>query len=189
VDCVVRDACDEDLAGVYAIYRHHVLHGLASFEEEPPSIEELRRRYAAVLDSALPYLIAEIDREIAGYCYAAPYRSRSAYRFTVEDSVYVDHRFTGRGIGTELLAALIARCEAGQWRQMIAVIGDSGNSASIALHRHFGFRAVGTLDAAGFKFGRWVDVVLMQRALGAGGGAPPGEGEVSARADEVGPRG
>jgi phosphinothricin acetyltransferase len=173
VDWVVRDARDEDLVAVHAIYRHHVLHGLASFEEEPPSVEELRRRHVAVLDQALPYLTAEIGGEIAGYCYAAPYRSRSAYRFTIEDSVYVDHRFAGRGIGTALLAALIARCEAGRWRQMIAVIGDSGNSASIALHRRLGFRAVGTLDAAGFKFGRWVDVVLMQRMLGAGGSAPP----------------
>jgi L-amino acid N-acyltransferase YncA len=160
---------------VHAIYRHHVLHGLASFEEEPPSVEEMCRRRAAVLDSALPYLVAETDGEIAGYCYAAPYRLRSAYRFTVEDSVYVDHRFTGRGIGTALLAALIVRCEASRWRQIIAVIGDSGNSASIALHRRLGFRAVGTLDAAGFKFGRWVDVVLMQRMLGEGGGTPPSE--------------
>jgi L-amino acid N-acyltransferase YncA len=171
MDCVVRDARDEDLAGIHAIYRHHVLRGLGSFEEEPPDIAELRRRRAAVLDQALPYLVAEIDGVVAGYCYAATYRLRSAYRFTIEDSVYVDHAFAGRGIGTALLAALIARCEAGPWRQMIAVIGDSGNSASIALHRRLGFRAIGTLDAAGFKFGRWVDVVLMQRALGAGGDA------------------
>jgi L-amino acid N-acyltransferase YncA len=175
MDCVVRDARDEDLVAVHAIYRHHVLHGLASFEEEPPGIEELRRRRAAVLDSTLPYLVAETDGVVSGYCYAAPYRSRSAYRFTVEDSVYVDHRFTGRGIGTSLLEALIVRCEAGPWRQIIAVIGDSSNSASIALHRRLGFRAVGTLDAAGFKFGRWVDVVLMQRMLGEGGGTPPSE--------------
>ncbi len=144
-------------------------HGSASFEEEPPSAEELARRRADVLGRGLPYLVAEIDGEVVGYAYASPYRARSAYRFSIENSVYVDHRRHRRGIGRALLAALIERCERGARRQMIAVIGDSANVSSIALHEQLGFRMVGTLRSVGFKFGRWVDTVLMQRELGAGG--------------------
>jgi L-amino acid N-acyltransferase YncA len=168
MNCRVRDSCDEDMGSVQAIYAFHVLHGLASFEEEPPSVEELARRRADILTRGLPYLVAEREGEIVGYCYAAPYRTRAAYRFTVENSVYVDRHQSRTGVGYALLSALIARCCAGGWRQMIAVIGDSDNVASIALHQRLGFRLTGTLHAVGYKFGRWVDSVLMQRALNEG---------------------
>jgi len=151
---------------VCAIYAHHVLHGLASFEEEPPSVDAMRARRDAVLGVGLPYLVAEIGGVVAGFGYAAPYRERAAYRFTIEDSIYVGPDSAGRGIGSALLDAVVAHGEAGPWRQMLAVIGDSGNAASIALHARAGFATVGTIRAAGFKFGRAVDVVLMQRALG-----------------------
>lgn len=170
---LVRDAQEEDMPAVQAIYAHHVTHGLASFEEVPPDTQEMRARRKAVLDQNLPYLVAESDGRVVGYCYAAAYRSRAAYRYTVEDSVYVADGEGGRGIGTALLRTLIARCEAGPWRQMVAVIGDSGNAGSIALHRACGFAPIGTLRAVGFKFERWVDSVLMQRALGAGSDKPP----------------
>ncbi len=165
---LIRDSRDVDIAAVQAIYAHHVLHASASFEETPPGVDELARRRADVLARGLAYLVAEIDDEVVGYAYASPYRARSAYRFSIENSVYVDHRRHRCGIGRALLAALIARCDDGPWRQMIAVIGDSANTASIALHGRLGFRMVGTLRASGFKFGAWVDTVLMQRALGAG---------------------
>ena len=170
---VVRDAGEADMAAVQGIYAHHVLRGLATFEEEPPSTEELVGRRAAVRALGLPYLVAEIDGRVVGYSYATHYRARPAYRFSIEDSVYVADGLGGRGIGLALLGELIARCEAGPWRQMIAIIGDSGNAGSIALHRRLGFQMVGTLTGAGFKLGRWVDTVLMQRALGPGAGAPP----------------
>jgi L-amino acid N-acyltransferase YncA len=165
LDCVVRDSRDEDMPKIHAIYGFHVLHGLGSFEEEPPCVDELSRRRAEVLDRGLPYLVAERGGVVVGYSYAAPYRSRPAYRFTVENSVYVDHDLRRRGAGYLLLSALIARCVERECRQMIAVIGDSENMASIALHERLGFIHVGTLRAVGFKFGRWVDTVLMQRPL------------------------
>jgi len=164
----VRAANDADLRAVTKIYSHHVLHGLASFEEVPPSLDEMKARRAGVLQMGLPYLIAELDGRVVGYSYATFYRTRPAYRYTVEDSVYVEEGLHGRGVGTALLAELIARCEHGPWRQMLAVIGDSGNAGSIALHRRMGFRPAGNLVSVGFKFGRWVDSVFMQRALGAG---------------------
>ena len=157
---------------VAAIYAFHVRHGLASFEEEPPSVEELLRRRAGVLGAGLPYLVAEVDGRVAGYSYAALYRSRSAYRFTVENSVYVDHQALRCGIGSALLVQLIDRCQTAGFRQMIAVIGDSGNTASIALHERHGFHHAGNLRSTGFKFGRWVDSVLMQRPLGPGDSLP-----------------
>jgi len=150
---------------VAAIYRHHVLHGLASFEEVPPDEAEIRARFEAVRKAGLPYIVYEEEGQILGYAYAGPYRTRSAYRFTVENSVYVREGYGGRGIGRALLTALIERCAAGPWKQMVAVIGDSENHASIGLHRALGFRMVGTLEKVGFKFDRWVDSVLMQRAL------------------------
>lgn len=165
---VIRDADEADMTAVQRIYAHHVLHGLASFEEVPPSVQDLIARRASVLAAGLPYLVAERDGEVVGYSYATGFRARSGYRHTIEDSVYVAEGLAGKGIGSTLLGALISRCESGHWRQMIAVIGDSGNAASIALHRRFGFRLVGTFGSAGFKLGRWVDVVFMQRALGAG---------------------
>jgi L-amino acid N-acyltransferase YncA len=171
---LVRNATDGDMASVQAIYGHHVEHGLASFEEVPPSLDEMIARRDAVLSLHLPYLVAALDDRVLGYAYATRYRVRPAYRYTIEDSVYVADEGVGRGIGSALLGGLITRCERGPWRQMIAVIGDSGNAASIGLHRRHGFREVGTFTAAGWKLGRWVDSVLMQRALGTGDTAPPG---------------
>ena len=165
---LLRDAHDDDMDAIQAIYTHHVLHGTASFEEEPPPLAEMQRRRADVLARGLPYLVAEIDGRVAGYSYATPYRARSAYRFSIENSVYVDHARHRSGIGRALLTELIARCERGDWRQMIAIIGDSAQAASIGLHVALGFRHVGTLQSVGFKFGRWLDTVLMQRALGPG---------------------
>lgn len=162
----IRDTRENDLGAVQAIYAYHVLHSSASFEEEPPSFDEMNRRHADVRERGLPHLVAEQDGRIVGYSYATPYRARSAYRFTVENSVYVDRDLHGAGIGRALLSSLIARCEEGDWRQMIAVIGDSTNAASIGLHASLGFRPIGTLHAVGFKFGRWLDTVLMQRDLG-----------------------
>ncbi|BBK40892.1 N-acetyltransferase [Allostella vacuolata] len=161
----VRDSADGDLPRLHAIYSHHVLHGLASFEEAPPDLAEMVRRRAEVLRQGLPYLVAELDGAIVGYAYASPYRTRSAYRFTVENSIYLAPDRAGQGLGGTLLAALIRRCEAGPWRQMVAVIGDSANRPSIRLHERMGFRPVGVLERVGFKFGRWVDSVLMQRPL------------------------
>ena len=163
---------------VQAIYAHHVRHSLASFEIVPPSVEEMAARRADVLRQNLPYLVAELDGAVVGYCYATAYRTRPAYINTVENSVYVKDGLGGRGVGRALLSTLIARCEAGPWRQMIAVIGDSGNEASIALHRSLGFEPVGMLRAVGFKFGRWVDSVFMQRPLGTGCSAPATQGKV-----------
>lgn len=165
---LVRDAEEADMAAIQAIYTHHVLYGLASFEETPPSVEEMLARRQAVLGLGLPYLAAEQGGQIVGYSYATSYRPRPAYRHTVEDSIYVADGLGGRKIGSSLLGALIARCEAGPWRQMLANIGDSGNAGSIGLHRSFGFEPIGTLRSTGFKFGRWVDTVLMQRSLGPG---------------------
>jgi phosphinothricin acetyltransferase len=159
---------------VQAIYAAHVLRGLATFEETPPSAGEMRERRASVLALGLPYIAAERNGTLVGYSYATLYRTRSAYRYTIEDSVYIAEGLVRNGIGTALLRELIIRCESGPWRQMIAVIGDSANAGSIALHRRFGFHMVGTLASTGFKFGRWVDTVLMQRALSAGDTALPG---------------
>jgi len=169
----VRDATDSDLPAVRAIYAHHVLHGLATFEETPPTVTVMAERRQTILELGLPYLVAEIDGTVVGYAHAVPYRTRPAYCNSVENTVYVTDGMDGRGIGSALLGQLIARCEAGPWRQMLAVIGDSGNTGSIALHRRFGFRPVGTLEAVGFKLGRWVDTVLMQRSLGIGNATPP----------------
>ena len=163
----------EDLPAIHAIYAHHVLKGLASFEEAPPSLEEIRRRYDEVLGRGLPWLVADFGGIVAGYGYCTLYRERSAYRYAVEDSVYVRPDMQGKGVGSGILAALIGRCEALGYRQVIAVIGDSANAASVDLHASFGFLRVGTLRSAGFKFGRWVDSVLMQRPLGPGDASQP----------------
>jgi len=175
-----RDATPADMAAVQAIYAFYVTRSAASFEEEPPSVEEMERRRAALTSRGLPYLVAEEKGEVLGYCYAGPWRSRSAYRYTVEDSIYVAPFVARRGIGRVLLAELVERCAMLGYRRMIAVIGDSANQGSIALHRSLGFRQEGVLRGVGLKFGRWVDVVIMHRVLGGddrplpdGGTAPP----------------
>ena len=162
---LIRDATEADLATVQAIYAWHVENGLASFEEIAPQLAEIARRWRDVCSRNLPYLVAELDRQVVGYAYASPYRARSAYRFTVEDSVYLDHGMYGKGIGRALLSELIRRCERLGFAQMIAVIGDSANTSSIGLHGALGFARTGLLSAVGFKHGRWVDSVIMQRAL------------------------
>jgi len=171
----IRPVIAADLDAIQRIYAHHVLYGLASFEETPPDAAELTRRWRAIADAGLPYLCAtdSADGTIVGYAYAGPYRPRSAYRFSVEDSVYVAPGAAGRGIGRALLRRLIDICTDLGKRQMIAVIGDSGNTASIALHRACGFELAGTFVAIGFKHGRWVDSVLMQRPLGPGSDSLP----------------
>ena len=162
---VVRDAAEPDFDQIAEIYSLYVQHSTATFEEEPPTSEELTARWSRIAGESMPYLVAVDGDMIAGYAYASPYRPRAAYRFTVEDSVYVAADARGRGVGRALMGELIARCDAGPWRQMVAVIGDSANEASVRLHSRLGFQHVGTLKAVGFKFGRWVDSVLMQRVL------------------------
>lgn len=170
---ILRDARPEDLPAITAIYAHHVRTGTASFETEPPVESEMRERFEAIRSKGLPWLVAERGGRVAGYAYAGPYRARFAYRFTLEDSIYVDPACVRAGVGRALLARLIAACEAAGARQLVAVIGGSDNEASIRLHAEQGFEAVGLLRAAGWKHGRWVDSVLMQRALGEGGATPP----------------
>jgi len=170
---VVRPSREGDVAQIAAIYGYHVLHGLASFEEVPPDIDEFASRRRDILALGLPYLVAERSGSVIGYCYAGPYRTRSAYRFTVEDSIYVDEAEVGRGLGRALLATLLDRCGELGYRQMVAVIGGSETWPSIRLHAALGFTQVGLLPAVGFKFGSWVDIVLMQRALGPDGTVPP----------------
>lgn len=176
-DLAVRPSRDEDIAAIAAIYRHHVLNGVASFEEVPPEPDEIARRRCDLLDRGLPYLVAEREGRVVGYCYAGLYRTRSAYRFTLEDSIYIDAAELRRGIGRALLGELIARCTGLGYRQMIAVIGGRDQWPSIRLHEALGFGHVGLLPAVGFKFGGWVDTVLMQRPLGPGAATPPGGSE------------
>jgi len=163
----------QDLPAVQSIYAHHVLHGLASFEEVPPPVEEMQRRYADVMRQGLPYLVAEEKGEILGYGYCTLYRTRSAYRYTLEDSIYVKDGRQGKGVGRAVLSELIRICTGLDYRQIIAVIGDSANAASIRLHASLGFVRAGLLRSSGFKFGRWVDSVYMQLPLGAGDGTRP----------------
>jgi len=169
----LRDARPDDVPAITAIYAHHVRAGTASFETEPPDEEEMRERYEAIRSKGMPWLVAELGGRVAGYAYASLYRPRAAYRFTLEDSIYVDPAFARAGIGRALLARLIAACEAAGARQLVAVIGGSDNEASIRLHAEQGFEPVGILRGAGWKHGRWVDSVLMQREIGKGSGAPP----------------
>lgn len=169
----IRPSDDHDVPAIAAIYSHHVLHGIASFDEEPPEPGEIARRRQDILARNLPYLVAEQAGRVIGYCYASPYRIRSAYRFSVEDSIYIDQSQLGRGIGRALLSELIDRCSALGYRQMVAVIGGSEQWPSIRLHRVLGFSETGVLRAIGYKFGGWVDTVLMQRALGEGATTSP----------------
>jgi L-amino acid N-acyltransferase YncA len=170
----IRPARTSDIPAITRIYAHAVAHGTASFELTAPDETEMARRMQALLDGKFPYIVAEIDGALAGYAYAGPYRARPAYRLTVEDSVYIAAGMHRRGVGRALLAALIEASAAGGFRQMIAVIGDSTKqAASIGLHEALGFAHVGILQDVGFKHGRWLDSVLMQRALGKGATTDP----------------
>lgn len=171
----IREAAPTDIPSIQEIYARHVLEGSATFEEIPPSVTEMAERLQTVKTAGLPWLVAACGEQIYGYCYAAHYHKRSAFRYTLENSIYIRHEQRGRRIGTELLKQLIARCEAGPWRKMIAVIGDSSNIGSISLHRKQGFTFGGALHSAGFKHGRWVDIILMERALGEGDTTAPAD--------------
>jgi L-amino acid N-acyltransferase YncA len=167
-DVDIRPATEAGLPAVTEIYEHAVLYGTATFELIPPDLSEMTRRFKSLMDGGFPYLVAARDGRVVGYAYAGPYRPRPAYRFTVENSVYLQPAIHRRGIGTQLLQRLIAECEARGYRQMIAVIGDSANAGSIGVHLRNGFAMIGTHPHVGFKFGRWLDTVMMQRALGEG---------------------
>jgi phosphinothricin acetyltransferase len=169
----VRPSRPEDIPQIAAIYAHAVLHGTASFELEPPDEAEMARRRLALVEAGFPYLVAEEGGRVLGYAYAGPYRPRPAYRSTVEDSVYVVPDAQGRGVGRALLSGLIEACEAMDFRLMVAVIGDAESRSSIGLHTAGGFTRIGAIEAVGFKHGRWLASVLMQRVLGPGAGAPP----------------
>ncbi|KRE06559.1 GCN5 family acetyltransferase [Bosea sp. Root670] len=172
----IRPAATADIPAIAAIYTHAVLHGTASWELEPPGEAEMQRRYEAILAGGYPYLVAEREGAILGYAYAGAYRPRPAYRATVENSIYVAPTAQGLGIGSLLLDALMQACAARGFRQMIAVIGD-GTGASIGsrrLHERAGFRLIGVAEKVGFKHGRWLDQMLMQKELGEGGRTPPG---------------
>ena len=161
----LRAALPTDVASIQSIYAHHVCHGLGTFETVPPDVHEMASRHAQITAAGFPYLVAVDAGAVVGYAYANQFRTRAAYRYTVEDSVYIAPDAQRRGVGKELLSELVARCSAQGLHQMLAVIGDSGNLGSIGLHRACGFEDVGVMKAVGRKFDRWVDVVIMQRAL------------------------
>jgi len=171
----IRPATEADLPFVTATYEHAVRYGTATFELTPPDLPEMTRRFRALVDGGFPYLVAAVDGRVIGYAYAGPYRPRPAYRFTVENSVYLQPAIQRRGIGLQLLQRLIAECEPRGYRQMIAVIGDSANAGSIGVHTRCGFQMIGTHANVGFKFGRWLDTVMMQLALGEGGTTVPAD--------------
>jgi phosphinothricin acetyltransferase len=170
---IVRPATEADAAALAAIYGDAVAHGFGTFEEVPPSAADMDARRREVQDQGLPYLVAELDGEVLGFAYAAPFRPRAAYRYTLEDSVYVAPHGKGKGVGKAVLSAVIAACEALGVRQLVAVIGDSQNAASIGLHRALGFEQAGLHKSVGFKHGRWVDIVLVQKPLNGGDGRLP----------------
>ena len=172
-EIIIRPATPDDIAAITRIYADAVVNGTASFEIEPPDEAEMARRQAALLNNGYPYLTAEIEGLLAGYAYAGPYRSRPAYKWSVEDSIYVAPAMHRKGIGGLLLRRLVAESEQRGFRQMIAVIGDSAQIGSIAVHERAGFSHIGTLRSVGFKHGKWLDTVLMQRALGKGDTTPP----------------
>ena len=169
----IRPATEADLPAIAEIYEHAVRYGTATFELVPPDLAEMTRRFRALMDGGFPYFAASFDGDVIGYAYAGPYRPRPAYRFTVENSIYLQPSTHRRGIGLQLLQRLIPECEARGFRQMIAVIGDSANAGSIGLHTKCGFQMIGTHASVGLKFGRWLDTVMMQRALGEGGSTLP----------------
>ena len=170
---IIRPCQTEDLSAVTAIYAHHVLHGSGSFELQAPDLPEMTQRFTAIQDLGLPWLVASRGNEVLGYAYAGQFRPRPGYRFLVEDSVYIHPAATGQGLGRALLSELIRLCEQAGKRQMLAVIGDAANAGSIALHTRLGFRHAGVLQASGWKHGRWLDTVLMQKALGPGDTTKP----------------
>ena len=170
---LIRDSRDDDLPAIHAIYAYHVLNSTGTFEIEAPGIDDMAQRRADVLKNGFPWLVAEIGGQVAGYAYANLFRLRPAYRNTVENSIYIDEQLRGCGIGRVLLTALLERCEQLGCRQVLAVIGDSANTGSIALHSACGFRFAGTLRSSGWKFERWLDTVIMQKELGAGDRTPP----------------
>lgn len=174
---LIRPSTEADLPAIAAIYGDAALTGTGTFELEPPGEAEMAKRRDDVLAKGMPWLVAEVDGRVLGYAYANHFRPRLAYRFCVEDSIYLHRDARGQGLGTLLLAELIARCEAAGARQMLAVIGDSANAGSIGLHRRLGFEHTGVLKSAGWKFDRWLDVVIMQRALGLGDRQAPGDSE------------
>jgi phosphinothricin acetyltransferase len=163
---LIRRSTDNDIPAMTEIYAHHVRHGTASFETEAPDATEMAARRDHNIGKGFPWLVAEDAGVVIGYAYVGPYRARLAYRHTVENSIYIHHEHAGKGIGSLLMPALITACEKNGYRQIVAVIGDSANAASINLHRKFGFRNVGVLKDVGFKFDRWLDTVFMQKALG-----------------------
>jgi phosphinothricin acetyltransferase len=170
---LIRPATGADAEALATIYGHHVLHGFGTFEEVPPAPADMDHRRLNIVAHGLPYLVAEAAGQVLGYAYAAPFRARAAYRYTVEDSVYVAPAHVGEGVGRALLSALLEACEAMGLRQAVAVIGDSQNAASIGLHRALGFEPAGVGRSFGFKHGRWVDVVWMQKPLNGGDAGPP----------------
>jgi L-amino acid N-acyltransferase YncA len=172
----VRVADEDDMPAIQEIYAHYVLNSSSSFEEDAPTVAEMTARWQKIQSRKMPFLVAMVGKRIAGYAYGGPYRERSAYRYTIEDSIYIAPDMLGRGVGNALMEELIKRCTALGYRQMIAVIGDSTNAASLAIHSRHGFRVIGALSSSGFKFGRWADAVLMQRPLGDGDSTlPPGQ--------------
>jgi L-amino acid N-acyltransferase YncA len=183
----IRPAVVADLPAITDIYEHAVRFGTATFELVPPDLAEMTRRFEALVDGGFPYFVAALEGRAVGFAYAAAYRLRPAYRFTAEDSVYLQPEIHRRGVGRQLLQRLIAECEARGFRQMIAVAGDSANAASIGVHLSCGFQMVGTHPNVGFKFGRWLDIVMMQLALGEGAATVPADGSVPARDQPVVP--
>jgi phosphinothricin acetyltransferase len=171
----IRPTTTADLPAITGIYEHAVLYGTATFELIPPDLAEMTRRFAALMEGGFPYFVAILDGRVVGYAYAGAYRPRPAYRFTVENSVYLEPAIHRRGIGMQLLQRLIAESEARGYRQMIAVIGDSANAGSIGVHAKCGFDMIGTHPNVGFKFGRWLDTVMMQLPLGEGGKTLPAD--------------
>jgi phosphinothricin acetyltransferase len=161
----IRAVSDADVPAVQSIYSYHVATSLGTFETEPPGVPEMRARCTSIVQAGFPYLVGELDGRVVGFVYANQFRPRAAYRATIEDSIYVAADATGRGVGKALLSALIERCTANGMQQMLALIGDSKNEASIGVHRACGFLPVGVMTNVGRKFERWVDVVIMQRAL------------------------
>ncbi|NML85873.1 GNAT family N-acetyltransferase [Polaromonas sp.] len=170
---LIRPSQDEDIRAITVIYAHHVLHGTGSFETEAPSIADMTARRADVLSKGLPYLVVEQDREIIGFAYGNWFKPRPAYRYSVEDSIYLAANLHRKGLGRALLAELLARCETAGMRKVMAIVGDSANAGSVGVHRSVGFTPVGTIAACGWKLGAWRDIVIMQKTIGAGDTLPP----------------